>query len=69
MPDNLRMTTDADILEFAERLHAYARLFASHESEKVDVAAVSIAILVDALKMATPGLSPQGRARLFLDEA
>ena len=46
----------------------FAKARAAHNAGGDDLAAATAAILCRALELATPELSPQGRARLFMEE-
>lgn len=60
--------TESQELLFAQRIlasaHQMARI-ACDDREPDDVPAATAAILMHALELATPELSPDGRARLF----
>ena len=64
------MTPDEREMESAESTHRHAGFEAmgNHPLGSDDVSAATAAILCRALELATPELSPQGRARLFMEE-
>jgi hypothetical protein len=46
----------------------FAKARAAHNCDKRDESAATAAILCRALELATPDLSPAGRARLFMED-
>jgi hypothetical protein len=64
------MTPDKREMESAKQMRDMAMFeaWSNHPLGSDDVAAATAAILCRALELATPELSPQGRARLFLGE-
>ena len=64
------MTPEEREMESAKSTHRHAGFEAmgNHPLGSPDIEAATAAILCRALQLATPDLSPQGRARLFMEE-
>ncbi len=60
--------TDAEETAIARLTKQHAEQWARAYAKTEDEAAATAAILCRALELATPELSPQGRARLFLND-